>query len=155
MLDVRDVSNVHIVGVLDTLGIARNTAVFGGYVLVADGPQGVKIVNTSKPDKLIMVAQAYPMANVYDIVVIGSTAYVAGGGSGRPGLRQGLSRRGSVAGLSGAHGEYPRTEALSGARAAFRCGTVVACLKRKWGGLQWWRSDRLASRMPALCWSFC
>ncbi len=82
LLDVRDPSDVCIVGALDTLGIAHRTAVYGDYVLVADGPQGVQIVNAAKPEKPVVVAQAYPLANIYDIAVVGNTAYAAGGGSG-------------------------------------------------------------------------
>ena len=82
ILNVNNPASPGILSILDTHGYTESAALYGEYVLLADGPQGVQIVDYSNVYEPKTVSEAYPLAYVYDIVIQDDIAYAAGGGSG-------------------------------------------------------------------------
>ncbi len=82
ILNAHNPASTGILSILDTHGYTESAALYGEYVLLADGPQGVQIVDYSNVYEPETVSEAYPMAYVYDIVIKDNIAYAAGGGSG-------------------------------------------------------------------------
>lgn len=61
---------------LDTAGFANSVANSGDYLVLADGTDGVKIVDVSDPTAPEVVNEI-PMGNAYAVEIAGSVAYVA------------------------------------------------------------------------------
>ena len=80
-LDVSNAADLSILWVLDTMGFTESVAIADGYAMLADGPQGLQIYDITAAEPAFL-AEAYPMAYAYDVVIKEGMAYIAGGGSG-------------------------------------------------------------------------
>jgi len=76
-----DVSNPALpveVGFYDTPGHAEGVAVSGSHAYVADGNEGLRVVNIANPAAPVEVG--FYVTTAYDVAVAGAYAYVAGDG---------------------------------------------------------------------------
>ena len=66
-----------VLGSVDTPGNARGVAVAGGYAYVADGLQGLRVIDVSTPSAPVEVGFVDTSGAAYGVAVAGGYAYVA------------------------------------------------------------------------------
>ncbi|MFI0608847.1 MAG: LVIVD repeat-containing protein [Anaerolineae bacterium] len=77
LLDVSDPGAPHVLGSLDTPGMARGVAVAGDLAYVADGPTGLLVVDISHADRPRLLGMADTPGDAGDVLVRDGHAYVA------------------------------------------------------------------------------
>lgn len=77
LLDVRDPSAPHVLGSLDTPGMARGVAVAGDLAYVADGPTGLLVVDISRPGQPRLLGMADTPGDAGDVLVRDGHVFVA------------------------------------------------------------------------------
>jgi hypothetical protein len=77
LLDVSNPGAPHVLGSLDTPGMARGVAVAGDLAYLADGPTGLLVVDISRPGQPRLLGMADTPGDAGDVLVRDGHAYVA------------------------------------------------------------------------------
>jgi hypothetical protein len=79
---VADLSNLVLVGYFDTPGTSLDVFVSGNYAYLADGDEGLQVVDIANPSNPVLIGSCLTIGYAYDVCISGMYAYIPNGSSG-------------------------------------------------------------------------